>query len=57
MRCGNGMAGGYFTNVVLRSSKNYHQDRATELCLLTKDVTAVCGAVILHFHGVSTMCK
>jgi len=55
--CGYGMAGGYFTDVMLHSSKNYHQDRATKLRLLTKDVTVVCAAVILRFHGVSIMCK
>ena len=27
-RCGYGMAGGYFTDVVLHSFKNYHQERA-----------------------------
>jgi hypothetical protein len=35
------MAGGYFTDVVLHSSKNYHQERATELRQLSKDVR--CG--------------
>jgi len=48
----NGMAGGCFTNVVLHSSKNYHQEHATEPCRLPKDVVAPWGAVILRFHEV-----
>jgi len=47
------MAGGYFTDVMLHSLKNYHQDRATELRQLSKDVAATCGAVTVRFHGVS----
>jgi ribulose-5-phosphate 4-epimerase/fuculose-1-phosphate aldolase len=46
------MAGGYFTDVVLRRSKNYHQEGATEIRLLSTDVTAALGAVISRFHGV-----
>ena len=51
-RCGYGMAGGYFTDVVLHSSKNYHQQDATKLCLLSTDVADARGAVISRFHGV-----
>jgi len=32
------MAGGCFTDVVLYSSKNYHQEHASEPCRLPKDV-------------------
>jgi len=46
------MAGGYFTDVVLHSSKKYHQEDATELRLLSTDVVAARGAVISRFHGV-----
>jgi len=46
------MAGGYFTDVVLHSSKNYHQEDATKLRLLSTDVAAARGAVISRFHGV-----
>ena len=53
MRCGYGMAGGYFTDVMLHSSRNYHQVRATELRRLSKDVAVDGGAVILRFDGVS----
>jgi len=53
VRYGYGMAGGYFTDVMLhtRSSKNYHQERATELRPLSKAVTVACGAVMLRFDG------
>jgi len=37
MRCGYGMAGGYLTNVMLHSLKNYFQERPTELRRLSKD--------------------
>jgi len=40
------MAGGYFTDVKLHSSKNYRQERAKELRRLSKDVAIACGAVI-----------
>ena len=46
------MAGGYFTDVVLHSSKHYHQEDATELRLLSTDVATARGAVISRFHGV-----
>ena len=46
------MAGGYFTDVVLHSSKNYDQEDATKLRLLSADVAAARGAVISRFHGV-----
>jgi hypothetical protein len=39
------MAGGCFTKYVLHSSKNYHQEHATELRRLPKDVVAAWGAV------------
>jgi len=55
VRCGFGMAGGYFTDVMLYSSRNYHQERVTELRLLPKDVAVACGAVMLRFHGVSVL--
>jgi len=47
-----GMAGGYFTDVTLHSSINYHQERATELRRLSKDVAVACGAVMLRFLSV-----
>jgi len=53
VRCGYGIAGGYFTDVTPHSSRNYHQERATELRRLSKAVTVACGAVMLRFHGVS----
>jgi len=46
------MAGGCFTDVVLHSLKNHHQEHATEPCRLPKDVVAAWGAVILCFHRV-----
>ena len=46
------MARGYFTDVVLHSSKNNHQEDTTELRLLSTDVAAARGAVIARFHGV-----
>ena len=46
------MAGGYFIDVLLHSSRNYHQERATELRRLSKDVAVAFGALILCFHGV-----
>jgi hypothetical protein len=49
------MVGGCFTDVVLHSSKSYHQKRATEPCQLPKDVVAAWGAVILRFHGVANV--
>jgi len=51
-RCDYGMAVGYFTDVVLHSSKNYHQEDASELRLLCTDVAVARGAVITRFHGV-----
>ena len=39
------MAGGCFTNYVLHSLKNYHQEHATELRRLLKDVVAAWGSV------------
>jgi len=49
------IAGGCFTDVMLHSSRNYHQERATEPCRLPKDVVAAWGAVILRFHGVANL--
>ena len=46
MSCGYGMAGGYLTDVVLHSSKNDHQECATELRRLSKDIAVACGAVM-----------
>ena len=43
------MAGGCFTDVVLHSSPNYHQEIATGSRLLPKDVMAAWGAVIFLF--------
>ena len=40
------MAGGCFTNYVLHSSRNYHQEHATDLRRLSKDVVAAWGAVV-----------
>ena len=37
------------------SSKNYHQEHATEVRRLPKDVMAAWGAVFLRFHGVSNL--
>jgi len=51
------MAGGCFTDVMLHSSKNYHQDHATESHRLPKNVMAAWGAVIYCFHGVSNLFK
>jgi hypothetical protein len=51
------MANGYFTDVVVHSSKNYHQERATRPRRLNEDVAAVFGEVILRFHGDSNLYK
>jgi hypothetical protein len=40
---GCGIEGGCFTDVVLRSSINYHQEHTTESRGLSKDVAAACG--------------
>jgi len=47
------MTGGCFTDIVLYSSENYHQENATEPRRLPKDLVAAWGAVILRFRGVS----
>ena len=47
--CGYGVAGGCFTDVMLHSSDNYHQEHAAEP---PKAVVAAWGAVMLHFHTV-----
>jgi len=49
--CGYGMAGGCFTDVVLHSSKNYHQEYVTEPRRLPKDALAAWCAVMLRFHA------
>jgi len=53
VRCGYGMAGSYFTDVTLHSSRNYHQERAAEQRRLSNVVAVACGAVMLRFHVVS----
>jgi len=45
------MAGGCFTDIMIHSSKNYHQGIATVPCQLSKDVVVAWGAVILRYHG------
>jgi len=57
VRYGYAMASGYFTDGMLYSSRNYHQERVTELRRLPKDVTVVCGVVLLRFHVVSFLFK
>jgi hypothetical protein len=51
---GCGIAGGCFTDFMVRSSMSYHHEHAmaTEPRRLHKDVEAACGAVMLRFHGV-----
>ena len=51
------MTRGYFTDVMLYSSTNDHQEPVTEPCRLPKDVMAAWGAVILRFHGVTNVYK
>jgi hypothetical protein len=51
------IAGGCFTDVVLHSSKNYHQEDATESRRLPKTVAAAWSVVILRFHGVANIYK
>ena len=52
-----GLAGGCFTDIVLHSSKNYYHEHATEPRRLPKNVAAASGAVIVRFHGVSSLYK
>ena len=47
--CGYCMAGGFFINVVLHSSKNY-QEHATEVRWLRNTVAAAWGVIILRYH-------
>ena len=54
---GCGMVGGCFTDVVLHSSKNYHQERATMLSRVSNEAAAACGAEVERFHGVSLLYK
>jgi hypothetical protein len=49
------MAGGGFTDVVVHSSKSYHQEPATEPRRLPKYVVDVRGAVILRFHTAANL--
>jgi len=49
------MAGGCFTDEVLHSLKNYHQEIATESSRLRKSVAAAWGVVILCFHKVQVI--
>jgi hypothetical protein len=46
---------GCFTDVMLNSLTNYHQEHAIELRWLPKDVAAACGAVIRRFNEVSNL--
>jgi len=46
VRIGYGMAGGYLNDVMLHSLKNNHQERATGLRQLSKDIAVACGAVM-----------
>jgi len=39
------------------SSKNYHQEHATDPYRLPKNVAAAWGATILRFHGISNRYK
>jgi len=43
---GYSIAGGCFTDLVLQSLNNYHQEHATEPRQLPKDVVAAWGTVI-----------
>jgi hypothetical protein len=55
-RCACGTAEGCFTDIMLDSSVNYHQEHvlrsAAEPRRQHKDIAAACGAVMLRFHGV-----
>ena len=53
--CGYGMADGYYTDIVLHSSKNYHNERAIQLCRLSMNDTDACGAMILRYHVYSIL--
>jgi hypothetical protein len=50
-KCGYGMVGGCFTNVVLHSLKNYHQEHATEPGRLPMDIAAGWDDVMLRFRS------
>ena len=45
-KCGYGVAGGSFTDVMLHSSDNYHQEHAAKACWQPNDVVADWGAVL-----------
>jgi len=51
------MASGYFTDVVLHSLKNYHNERGARLRRLSENFPCVFGVVILCFHGDFNLCK
>jgi hypothetical protein len=53
-RCGYGIVGGCFTDII-HSSKNYHHECATEPRRPPKAVQAAWGAVILSFQGVANL--
>jgi hypothetical protein len=55
VNCGFGTARGCFTDVLLHNSTNDHQEHAKEPCQLCKDGPDGLGAVILRFHGVSSL--
>jgi len=40
---------------LLYSSLSFHQEHATKPLRLHKDIAALCGAVILCFHGISNL--
>ena len=52
-RGGKCMAGGYFADVVLHSSRIYHQEHGTESRRLPNNIAVAWGAVICLFHGVA----
>ena len=42
---------------MLHSSNSSHQEHTTKPRRILKDVAAGCGAVILHYHGLSYLYK
>ena len=56
-KCGFDVAGGCFTDVVLHSSGNRHQEHAAEPSWLSKNIAAAWGAVTSRFHKVSNLHK
>ncbi len=57
LRCGYGVAGGCYADVMLHSSDNYHQKDALEPRWLPKEVAAAWSAVMFRFHRVSILYK